>query len=274
MKRTIESLTPPENKQVMWLDVSGKAKQLKAYINGEWVVVNDDTENNEEIVKKVLEKIDKDFESYIKKEDADNTYATKLALSEVKQTADSLTTEVSKKLNSADLSSRIQQSPTDIKIGFNKITDFITIDPNNGLKINHTDGSYTRINPGGLELYQKSTGYRYKSLIATGNFSIEGKGTAVVTLPAQFDKVESNEINIFYTIETTWAGGSSMVDRTCISEMSVNDVYHINMEKDGNGHWTQKVDYCLRDVCVKKGLSMEVGDIGDMSGYVHWIAFA
>lgn len=56
MKRTIESLTPPENKQVMWLDVSGKVKQLKVYINGEWVVVNDDTENNEEIVKKVLEK--------------------------------------------------------------------------------------------------------------------------------------------------------------------------------------------------------------------------
>ena len=80
MKRTIESLTPPENKQVMWLDVSGKVKQLKVYINGEWVVVNDDTENNEEIVKKVLEKVDKDFESYIKKEDADNTYATKAAL--------------------------------------------------------------------------------------------------------------------------------------------------------------------------------------------------
>ena len=80
MKRTIESLTPPENKQAMWLDISGKIKQLKAYINGEWVVVNDDTENNEEIVKKVLEKIDKDFESYVKKEDADNTYATKTDL--------------------------------------------------------------------------------------------------------------------------------------------------------------------------------------------------
>lgn len=80
MKRTIESLTPPENKQVVWLDVSGKVKQLKVYINGEWVVTNDDTENNEEIVKKVLEKIDKNFGSYIKKEDADNTYATKAAL--------------------------------------------------------------------------------------------------------------------------------------------------------------------------------------------------
>ena len=80
MERTIESLTPPGNKQVMWLDVSGKVKQLKVYINGEWVVANDDTENNEEIVKKVLEKVDKDFESYIKKEDADNTYATKAAL--------------------------------------------------------------------------------------------------------------------------------------------------------------------------------------------------
>lgn len=74
MKRTVESLTPPENKQVMWLDVSGKVKQLKTYINGEWVIVNDDTENNKEIVKTVLESIDKDFESYIKKEDADSKY--------------------------------------------------------------------------------------------------------------------------------------------------------------------------------------------------------
>lgn len=57
MKRTIESLTPPANKQVMWLDISQEVKQLKAYINGEWVVVNDDTKNNEEIVNKVLEKI-------------------------------------------------------------------------------------------------------------------------------------------------------------------------------------------------------------------------
>ena len=40
MKRTIESLTPPENKQVMWLDVSQEVKQLKAYINGEWVGLN------------------------------------------------------------------------------------------------------------------------------------------------------------------------------------------------------------------------------------------
>lgn len=74
MKRTVESLTPPENKQVMWLDVSGKVKQLKTYINGEWVIVNDDTENKEEIVKEILGKIDKDFESYIKKEDADSKY--------------------------------------------------------------------------------------------------------------------------------------------------------------------------------------------------------
>ena len=213
-------------------------------------------------------------ETYVTKTDAGDTYATKSALSEVKQTADGLTTEVSKKLNSADLSSKIQQSPTDIKIGFNKITDFITIDPTNGLKINHTDGSYTRINPGGLELYQKSTGYKYKSLIATGNFSIEGKGTAVVTLPAQFDKVEEYDINIFYMIETTWGGASSMVDKTCICDMYANDVYSVNMTKDSNGHWTQKVDYCLRDMCIKDGLSMKAGDIGNMSGYVHWIAFA
>lgn len=66
MKKTIESLTPPSNKQVMWLDISSEVKQLKAYINGEWVVVNDDTKNNEEIVKKVLEKVDSTYYNALK----------------------------------------------------------------------------------------------------------------------------------------------------------------------------------------------------------------
>ena len=204
----------------------------------------------------------------------DDITVVKNSLSEVKQTADGLTTEVSKKLNSADLSSRIQQSATDIKIGFNKITNFLTIDPNNGLQVNHEDGSYTRIGAGGLELYQAYTGYRYKSLIATGSFSIKGRGTAVVTLPAQFDNVQDYEIEIFYTIETSFAGTSSMVDKTCICDMYANDLYHISFEKDSNGHWTRKVDYSLKDMCIVDGLNMHVGDFGDMSGYVHWIAFA
>ena len=212
--------------------------------------------------------------TYVSKTDATNTYATKTALSEVKQTADGLTTEVSKKLNSADLSSRIQQSPTDIKIGFNKITDFITINQTNGLSVNHTDGSYTRLSPGGLSLYNASKNYRYKALIATGYFSIEGEGTATITLPAQFDDVEDWYIDIFYSIETNWGAGSSMVDKTCISEMYANDIYQIGMQKDSNGHWTKKVDYCLKDRCIKAGASMQVGDAGNMSGFVHWIAFA
>ena len=212
--------------------------------------------------------------TYTTKTDADNTYATKSALSEVKQTADSLTTEVSKKLNSEDLSSRIQQSPNDIKIGFNKITDFITIDPNNGLQVNHEDGSYTRISPGGFSLYNASKNYRYKALIATGYFSIKGKGTSVITLPAQFDDVSEWDVDFFFTIETNWGAASSAVDKTCIYEMYANDIFQIGMTKDSDGHWTKKVDYSLIDVCVKAGGSMQVGDRGDMFGFVHWIAFA
>ena len=212
--------------------------------------------------------------TYITRLDADNDYAAKLALSEVKQTADSLTTEVSKKLNSADLSSRIQQSPNDIKIGFNKIANFITIDPTDGLKVNHTDGSYTRISPGGLELYQASSNYRYKSLIATGYFSIKGKGTATITLPAQFDNVEDWYIDVFYSIETSWSATSSMVDKTCITEMYANDIYYYEFKKDSNGHWTRQVDYCLKDMCIKDNGGMQVGERGDMNGFVHWIAFA
>ena len=77
MKRTIESITPPENKQVLWLDVSSEIKQLKCFINGDWVIVGDDTLNNEEIVQRVLAQVDSDFASYIKKDEADNTYVAK-----------------------------------------------------------------------------------------------------------------------------------------------------------------------------------------------------
>ena len=211
-------------------------------------------------------------------EDIDNKFAnyptTTQMESKINQTAQGINTEVSKKLNSADLSSRIQQSANDIKIGFNKITNFMTIDPKNGLKVNHTDGSYTRISAGGLELYQASTGYRYKCLVTTGYFSIKGKGTSVITLPAQFDDVSEWDIDFFFTIETNWGAASSAVDKTCIYEMYANDIFQIGMTKDSNGHWTKKVDYSLIDVCVKAGGSMQVGDRGDMFGFVHWIAFA
>ena len=212
--------------------------------------------------------------TYVTRLDADNDYAAKSALSEVKQTADSLTTEVSRKLNSADLSSRIQQSPNDIKIGFNKITDFITIDATNGLKVNHIDGSYTRISPGGFSLYNASKNYRYKALIATGYFSITGKGTATITLPAQFDDVEYHYIDIYWSIETSWSSSSSFVEKTCITEMYANDIYYYDMVKDTDGHWTRKVDYCLKDMCIKDTGGMAIGDRGDMDGFVHWIAFA
>lgn len=48
---------------------------------------------------------------------------------EIKQTTDSISSQVSKKLNSSDLSSKIQQSASDIQIGFNGINDRININP-------------------------------------------------------------------------------------------------------------------------------------------------
>lgn len=49
--------------------------------------------------------------------------------SEIKQTTDSISSQVSKKLNASDLSSKIQQSASDIQIGFNGINDRININP-------------------------------------------------------------------------------------------------------------------------------------------------
>lgn len=70
MKKTIESKYPPLDKNVLWLDASGDVKYLKCYINGDWQIVGDDSDNN----KKLQDEIDDINEILPTKSDKSNTY--------------------------------------------------------------------------------------------------------------------------------------------------------------------------------------------------------
>ncbi len=69
--------------------------------------------------------------TYVKKTDADVTYATK---SELRQTTDAISTEVSKKLNSSELSAKIAQNVESVQTAWNSISEHVKI-ANDSLKV-------------------------------------------------------------------------------------------------------------------------------------------
>lgn len=62
--------------------------------------------------------------TYVKKTDAAGTYATK---SELRQTTDAISTEVSKKLNSSELSAKIAQNVESVQTAWNNISEHVKI---------------------------------------------------------------------------------------------------------------------------------------------------
>ena len=160
-------------------------------------------------------------------------------VSTVSQTASSLTTEVSKKLNSADLSSRIQQSATDIKIGFNGINNYISISDSMGIRVNHTDGSYSRINEDGFLYYNSGTERRYHCLYTAGTIQLTGSGEnekITITLPAVFSKVKASDIILILSMDGPRFYASPGVYYT--EYYSVSNWIDASWRKDYNGNWS------------------------------------
>ena len=160
-------------------------------------------------------------------------------VSTVSQTASSLTTEVSKKLNSADLSSRIQQSATDIRIGFNGINNYISISDSMGIRVNHTDGSYSRINEDGFLYYNSGSTNRYHSLHAAGTLQLTGSGENekfTITLPSSFSNVSASDIILILSMDGPRFYASPGVYYT--EYYSVSNWIDASWRKDYNGNWS------------------------------------
>ena len=65
-----------------------------------------------------------------------------------------------------------------------------------GLLVNHSNGSYTNIGPGGMKLYESGTGYNFKARIATGDVYVFEGGDYTLTLPSYFNSCSASEISI------------------------------------------------------------------------------
>ncbi|MFT8313241.1 MAG: phage tail spike protein [Clostridium sp.] len=91
------------------------------------------------------------------------------------------------KVEEGDVKSIISQSPTEIKIGFNNINNNVSITPTDGIKVNHSDGSYTKMSSGGIERFISGTGHKYHFLSNVGTAIVpDDQVFIVIQLPDEF----------------------------------------------------------------------------------------
>jgi len=83
-----------------------------------------------------------------------NTYASK---TEVKQTTDKITTEVSKKVGNDELSTKIQQDPESVQIAWNNIGDFIKYVNAEMQILNNNKQLLLVLNKTGMKIYEDGT---------------------------------------------------------------------------------------------------------------------
>ena len=244
------------NKATDWTPAPEDIDNAITTVDNKFANYSTTTQMNSSITQKANEITSSVSETYVTKANANNTYATKSALSEVKQTADGLTTEVSKKLNSADLSSRIQQSATDIRIGFNGINNYISISDAMGIRVNHTDGSFSRINEDGFLHYNSGTGRRYHSLYTGGTIELTGTGENehfTITLPSIFSKVDASDIILILSMDGPRLWASDGVYST--EYFSVSNWIDVTWTKNSSGCWTTSdisAHYKARNTATKK----------------------
>ena len=101
-----------------------------------------------------------------------------------------LSLEVSGKVGETEVKSIIQQSPENIKIGFNAISDIVDIDET-GLKVSHGGTDYTHMGADGFKRHTGSTDKDYHYLMETGTEfattnATDGTGEIIITVPAEF----------------------------------------------------------------------------------------
>ena len=164
-----------------------------------------------------------------------------------------------------DVKSIIEQSHDEIRVGFNDINNYITINSSNGIRVNHTDGSYSQINQNGFLRYVSGTGSYYHSLYAGGLYHFdETEEYLEISLPAEFDDIDYQQIcvgaSLCYTASYSYYGDTAINHFYCL--------HHMGADRDSSGRR-------ILHVQVQIGMINKDSDyLTYVGGQISWFALA
>lgn len=134
------------------------------------------------------------------------------AESKIKQNADEISLKVS---SGRDFTSEMKQNSSAFKFLFSDVTaDIMTID-SEGILIENSDGSYTRIGSKGIENLSSETSsngkpYHYLQYTDSSTFSSSGTDDYehdTVSLPTMFNKMDSSNISVSVSVQKVYKNG-------------------------------------------------------------------
>lgn len=164
-----------------------------------------------------------------------------------------------------DVKSIIEQSPDEIRVGFNDINNYITINSSNGIRVNHSDGSYSQMNQNGFLRYVSGTGSYYHSLYAGGLYHFdETEEYLEISLPAEFDDIDYQQIcvgaSLCYTASYSYYGDTAINHMHCL--------HYMGADRDSSGRR-------ILHVQVQVGMINKDSDyLTYVGGQISWFALA
>lgn len=126
-----------------------------------------------------------------KQKDSINTVSDTISkvsndLNSAKASISNLNGELELKVEKGDVKSIIEQSPTEVNVGFNGISQNITMSAD-GLKVLESNGDYTLLNASGVRHFTSSSNSSYHYLSNTGVFiATAGNYTGWISIPNEY----------------------------------------------------------------------------------------
>lgn len=133
--------------------------------------------------------------------------------------------KISSKVSVGEVKSTIEQNPDSIQIGFNKINNFVEITTASGIKVNHSDGSYTRMNSDGISRYISGQAKEYKYITYTKEITLRKTDVLAYTMSGTYQDYIPSEYRIkglqtfisiaeYYAFDGQYEIGGSYYDKT------------------------------------------------------------
>lgn len=129
-------------------------------------------------------------------ETTQGNYATVDSVAEIKLKVEQNTAQIALKVGVGEVKSTIEQNPDSIRIGFNKINNFIEITTASGIKVNHTDGSYTRMNGDGIARYVSGTKREYKYITYITEVVLRNDSTMAASMVGSYTGTLPSEYRV------------------------------------------------------------------------------